>query len=147
VRITILSFEKTGKSPYEDQIEEYKKRVRNRFEISERFLREDKLSDTNAIIAPLLEGLRNSTVCVLDQSGESMDTNKFTNLLSRAEEKGRQIVFVIGPHSGLNKPIRFRYDHIISLSPMTFSHQIARLLLFEQLYRGYSIITGHPYNK
>lgn len=147
MKITILSFERAGKSPYEKQIEEYKKRVKNRYDIQERFIKEEKGSNTNTCILPVVKDLKNTLVCVLDQTGQNMDTKGFTSLVSRAEGEGRGILFIIGPHSGLNKPIEFRYDYIISLSSMTFSHQIARLILFEQIYRSFTITTGHPYNK
>lgn len=146
MKIVILSFEKPSRSPFEEIIKEYTLRVSNRFVIEEKFLKVEK-GDINKRIELFLKDYKNSFICVLDERGKGKTTADFADMLIKSEQSGKTSIFLIGPHDGFEKPIKFKYDLMLSFSPMTFSHQIARLLLFEQIYRVYCIITGHPYNK
>jgi len=147
VKITILSFEKRSHSPYEGMIQEYKKRISSRFSIDERYLKVGADGSCGKEIELSLKNYKNSFVCLLDESGKDIDTRSFADMLLRLNETEKNITFIIGPHSGFEKPITFRYDMILSLSRMTFSHQIARLLLFEQIYRAFCYYCNHPYNR
>ena len=59
----------------------------------------------------------------------------------------RQITFVIGGHGGLSEAVRQRADFVLALSKMTLTHELARVLLVEQIYRAFTIIHGLPYQK
>ena len=83
-------------------------------------------------------------VC-LDPSGKTMDSAAFTALISKAEMEGRDLVFLVGGHDGLPAGWAARADLLISLSPMTFPHELARVLLAEQIYRALATLRGHPY--
>ncbi|MGC9042410.1 MAG: 23S rRNA (pseudouridine(1915)-N(3))-methyltransferase RlmH [Myxococcota bacterium] len=146
MKIVIFSFEKIDRSPFEEIIKEYKIRVAHRFVIEERVIKSKK-EDISAQIDSLLNKYDNAFICVLDENGKKISTTDFADMLIKLEQNHKRIIFLIGPPDGFLKPIRFRYDMILSLSIMTFSHQIARLLLYEQIYRVYCAITGHPYNK
>ena len=58
-----------------------------------------------------------------------------------------RIVFIIGGSHGLTAELRARADFVLSFSPMTFSHQIFRIMLLEQVYRAFKIMSGEPYHK
>ena len=81
----------------------------------------------------------------LDPAGKPMDSAAFTALISKAEMEGRDLVFLVGGHDGLPAGWAARADLLISLSPMTFPHELARVLLAEQIYRALATLRGHPY--
>jgi 23S rRNA (pseudouridine1915-N3)-methyltransferase len=82
---------------------------------------------------------------LLDPGGKAMDSAAFARLISRAEMDGRDLVFVVGGHDGLPAEWRGRADLLLSLSAMTFPHELARAMLAEQIYRGFAILRGLPY--
>lgn len=81
----------------------------------------------------------------LDPAGRSMSSPEFINLISRAEAEGRDHVFVVGGHDGLPAGWKPRADMLLSLSAMTYPHELARAMLAEQLYRAFTTLRGHPY--
>ena len=82
---------------------------------------------------------------LLDPAGRAMDTAAFVAMVSRAEMEGRDLVFVVGGADGLPPDWRSRADDLLSLSRMTFPHELARAMLAEQIYRAFATLRGHPY--
>ncbi len=80
-----------------------------------------------------------------DPAGKPLDTERFAALIERLENEGREAVFVVGGHDGLPPEWKPKADQLISLSPMTFPHELARAMLAEQIYRAFTILRGHPY--
>ena len=74
-----------------------------------------------------------------------MDSAAFAALVGKAEMEGRDLVFVVGGHDGLPAGWAARADLLLSLSPMTFPHELARAMLAEQIYRALATLRGHPY--
>lgn len=84
---------------------------------------------------------------VLDERGETLTSEGVAALLERHMLQGTpEVALVIGGPYGLSDPVRRRADLLLSLSPMTFTHQMARLFLLEQIYRGLTILRGEPYH-
>ena len=84
----------------------------------------------------------------LTDAGKKFDSHAFAQQLEGWHTtSGGQVSFLIGGPHGLDAELIERADASISLSPMTFSHQLVRLVLLEQLYRAFSIISGSPYHK
>lgn len=81
----------------------------------------------------------------LDPSGKSMDSPGFARLVAKAELEARDLVFLVGGHDGLPEGWAARADLLLSLSPMTFPHEFARVMLAEQIYRAFATLRGHPY--
>jgi 23S rRNA (pseudouridine1915-N3)-methyltransferase len=81
----------------------------------------------------------------LDPAGKAMDSAAFATLFSKGEMEGRDLVFLIGGHDGLPAGWGARADLLVSLSRMTFPHELARAMLAEQIYRAFAILRGHPY--
>jgi 23S rRNA (pseudouridine1915-N3)-methyltransferase len=81
----------------------------------------------------------------LDPAGKPMDSAAFAALIAKAEMGGRDLVFLIGGHDGLPAGWRARADLLISLSSLTFPHELARAILAEQIYRAFATLRGHPY--
>ena len=86
-----------------------------------------------------------ASMVLLDPAGKSLDSGAFAELISRAERQARELVFVIGGADGLPAGWRERADLLISLSPLTLPHELARVVLAEQLYRAFTTLRGHPY--
>jgi len=85
---------------------------------------------------------------LLDSTGRSLTTEKFAAWLCKHREQStRNLVFVIGGHEGLSEAVKHRADFAISLSALTFTHEMARCLLLEQIYRAFSVIQGFPYHR
>ncbi len=81
----------------------------------------------------------------LDPGGKSIDSAGFAALIAKAEMDGRDLVFLVGGHDGLPAGWAAAADLLISLSPMTFPHEMARAMLAEQIYRAFATLRGHPY--
>jgi 23S rRNA (pseudouridine1915-N3)-methyltransferase len=81
----------------------------------------------------------------LDPAGRIMDSAAFAQWMAKAEMEGRDLVFLIGGHDGLPAGWGSRADLLLSLSAMTFPHELARAMLAEQIYRAFATLRGHPY--
>lgn len=86
------------------------------------------------------------TVVLLDEHGREMRSVEYARWLSQKQQTARRLVFVIGGPYGFSEAVYSRANEKISLSKMTFSHQMVRLIFTEQLYRACTIIKGEPYH-
>jgi 23S rRNA (pseudouridine1915-N3)-methyltransferase len=90
-------------------------------------------------------------VFLLDLAGRQMTSEQLAAWLSAKRDQGtQQIVFAVGPADGWSEEARAeakRRGQLLSLGPMTLAHQLARLVIAEQLYRACTILTGHPYHR
>jgi 23S rRNA (pseudouridine1915-N3)-methyltransferase len=87
-------------------------------------------------------------VVALDPRGKTWDSEQFASFVARhLSDDPRRLTFVIGGFSGLSTTVKQRADILWSLSPLTFTHDLTRVLLLEQMYRALSIIHNHPYSK
>ncbi len=96
------------------------------------------------MIAKLLQP--SDTVVLLDEHGKEMRSVEYAVWLQRTANNARRLVFIIGGPYGFSPAIYQRANDKISLSRMTFSHQMVRLIFTEQLYRACTIIKGEPYH-
>ena len=97
----------------------------------------------------ILETLNPKTFAVLlDVSGKTISSHQLSAEIEKWQNSGfKEISFIIGGFEGVSTEIRERADLLLSLSFLTFTHEMARVVLLEQLYRGYSILKGFPYQK
>lgn len=87
-------------------------------------------------------------VVLLDERGRQFTSTEFASLIRKHMEGGtKQLTFVIGGHLGTSAAVKSRADLVLSLSSMTFTHEMARALLTEQVYRAFTIINNLPYQK
>lgn len=86
-----------------------------------------------------------ATKVLLDPAGKRLDSVQFTAMVAKAELDARDLVFVVGGADGLPAEWRPRADVLLSLSAMTFPHELARAMLAEQIYRAATGMRGHPY--
>lgn len=96
----------------------------------------------------LLSRLRSDEqVVLLDERGTSLSSQALAERLSRWQSDGRDLAFIIGGPDGVSDTVRQRANFVWSLSGLTLPHGLARVLLAEQLYRAWSLQTGHPYHR
>ncbi len=86
------------------------------------------------------------TVVLLDERGKEPRSIELADWLQRQQQTARRLVFIIGGPYGFSQQVYCRADSMLSLSRMTFSHQMVRLIFVEQLYRACTIIKGEPYH-
>lgn len=81
----------------------------------------------------------------LDPAGRVLDSAGFIQIVQRAEDEAQDLVFLLGGHDGLPPQWKPKADLLLSLSAMTFPHELARAMLAEQVYRAFTTLRGHPY--
>jgi len=95
-----------------------------------------------------LQGRTAPVAIFLDTRGRNMSSEAFAVWLGKQRDDGAQhLVFAIGPADGWSSAARERAQLLLSFGPMTMAHSLARLVLAEQLYRAFTILTGHPYHR
>lgn len=85
-------------------------------------------------------------VVLFDEHGRQYRSVDFARWLQKKQAAGQKLALVVGGPYGFSEAVRKRADEAVSLSPMTFSHQMVRLIIAEQLYRACTIIKGEPYH-
>jgi 23S rRNA (pseudouridine1915-N3)-methyltransferase len=124
--------------PYEEQVIAGLKNTKNMASA------EIKLREGELILKHLQQG---DTVVLLDEKGREFTSEGFAGFIGKLMNTGtRQLVFVIGGAYGFSPQVYARADHLLSLSKMTFSHQIIRLIFAEQFYRAMTILNNEPYH-
>jgi 23S rRNA (pseudouridine1915-N3)-methyltransferase len=84
---------------------------------------------------------------LVDSRGKSQSSEEFAAWLGASRDAGRQtMIFAIGPPDGWTDGARRQAQTVLSLGPMTLPHELARVVLAEQLYRAFTILAGHPYH-
>ena len=86
-----------------------------------------------------------ATKILLDPAGRALDSAAFTALVETAGREARDLVFVVGGADGLPEAWKPRADLTLTLSPLTMPHELARVVLAEQIYRALATLRGHPY--
>ena len=155
MKILLLVVGKTSEQYLIDGISEYQKRLQHyiRFEILEipNIKKAKNISNVELIKKEgesILNTLHSSDYLVLlDEKGKGFTSLKFSQKLQGWMLSGKKrLVFVVGGAYGFSEEIYIRGDEKLSLSNMTFSHQMVRLFLVEQIYRGYTILNNEPYH-
>jgi len=90
---------------------------------------------------------RQSRIIALDERGRDLSSAQLAQQLTQWQQEGRDVTFVIGGADGLDPDFVKRADLVLSFSPLTWPHQMVRIMLAEQLYRTTTILSGHPYHR
>lgn len=159
MNIGIIGVGKIKEKYLRDGIEEYKKRLSRYCSIelieipdekapetlSEKEGEQVKIKEGQGILKHIKEG---TYVIALDIKGKNLSSEEFSNTLKDLALTGKSsIAFIIGGSLGISKEVLQRADYSLSFSKMTFPHQLMRMILLEQIYRGFKIIKGEPYHK
>jgi 23S rRNA (pseudouridine1915-N3)-methyltransferase len=142
MRIHLLMLGKTRRPEMRAVLDDYVKRV-SRYvpiEISE-------VRDENTALKKL-DAHPPASVVLLDAGGKTMNSETFAKWIGEQRDYGaRDIIFLCGDADGFPDALRQRAQQKLSLGAMTFSHELARVMLAEQLYRAFAILSGSPYPK
>ena len=155
MKITLLTVGKTDKDWVKQGIDIYASRMKHYFpfaivEIPElknaSSLSEDQIKTKEGEL--ILKNIKPAEdVILLDERGREFSSMEFAKVLQdKISYTGKDIVFVIGGAYGFSETVRQRSNSKISLSRMTFSHQMVRAIFVEQLYRAFTIMKGEPYH-
>lgn len=152
MRLKLLWVGKTQEPWVRAGIDEYAGRVRRYLPLEILEAREEKGAQATAMrerecerLAKLLP--KGARLVVLDERGETMSSTQFAAFLSKSRDQGIQdLVFAIGGAYGFTDGFRNQAFKSISLSKMTLTHQMVRVFLLEQIYRGFTIMNGEPYH-
>ena len=151
MKIKILFVGKTVDDRIASIVDDYLKRIKN-IDITikivpcakKKYSVEVQKSEEGRSILSFIDG--SEFVAILDDKGDSFTSRQFAEWLERRQTSSRNITFVVGGAYGFSNEVYDRADSRISLSKMTFSHQIVRAIFAEQLYRAFTIIAGLPYH-
>jgi 23S rRNA (pseudouridine1915-N3)-methyltransferase len=121
--------------PFADDVQHYQKLLARHVRLELVEVREDE--QVAGRIPP------RTFICLLDREGESPDSIAFSRFLEERRRSGLDLCFVVGGPFGLDLG---QVDHRLSLGPITLAHQLARVVLLEQLYRAHKILAGEPYH-
>ena len=154
MKIRIICLGKTKQKFIEEGIKEYQKRILKYTKLEWNILPDVKLTGSKTVEivkeqeAIILEKKlpTSSIIVVLDENGKEFSSKKFAGYLEQKLNVGKDITFVIGGGYGLSNRILQKADMILSFSRFTFTHQMIRFLLAEQLYRSFTIIKGKKYH-
>lgn len=140
MNIRLLTLGKTRRPELKALLEDYVERIGHHtpIEITE-------ARDESAALKRL-DAKRNATVVLLDAAGKGLDSEMFAKWLGEHRVRGtRELIFLCGDADGFPEKVRQRAQQELSLGAMTFSHELARVMLAEQLYRAFAILQGSPY--
>ncbi len=154
LQVTILMVGKTREAFIQEGLAFYHKRLKPFLNLTLKNVREEKEAKNlspDQIMAREGERLRaqilpKAYVAALDVKGKEFTTEEFAAWLSQRELEARPLTFLIGGHWGLDDATRAAAHECLALSRLTLTHELARLVLLEQLYRAMTIKTGHPYH-
>ncbi|EHH67824.1 23S rRNA (pseudouridine(1915)-N(3))-methyltransferase RlmH [Gluconobacter morbifer] len=135
--------------PERDLFERYAARLRPALDVvelnpSKGSAKEQKRRDAAELLGACPE---NALVVALDEGGKTPDSSRFAGMMSRWQESGRPVHFIIGGAEGLDRSVIERADAVISLGALTWPHMLVRVMLAEQVFRAQAINSGHPYHR
>jgi 23S rRNA (pseudouridine1915-N3)-methyltransferase len=155
MKIKLLQIGKTNERYLQQGIEEYEKRIKAFVPFVQEVLphlknasslnaNEVKEREGQMIIAKLKP---DDYLILLDERGKEMNSREFAGFMQKNMNAGmKQVVFLVGGAFGFSDEVYLRANQKLSLSKMTYSHQLIRLIFTEQLYRSFTIINNHPYH-
>lgn len=154
---SIVCVGKLKESCWREAVQEYAKRLSAYCRLDIEELAEERLPDSptdaqisaalNAEAERILPRLDGKTVVALCVEGKSLTSEELAARMGREIDAGRKLAFVIGSSHGLSDRVKNRADLRLSFSAMTFPHQLFRVMLLEQVYRGFTILNGKTYHK
>jgi 23S rRNA (pseudouridine1915-N3)-methyltransferase len=142
MRICLLMMGKTRRPELRAMLEDYVTRIGHHSTIEVLEVRNPEAA------LKRIDADRAATMVLLDAPGKVFSSELFAKWLGGQRERGlRELIFLCGNAEGFPEALRQRAQQKISLSAMTFSHELARVMLAEQLYRAFAILAGSPYPK
>jgi 23S rRNA (pseudouridine1915-N3)-methyltransferase len=142
MRLVVAVVGKARNRALGEAIRDYEARAARYWPLDVHEVREERASGNAIEKVKDKEGAR-----LCEQGGRSLDSAQFAELLKRARDDDRDLAFLIGGAFGLTPDVSSRAAFKLALAPWTLPHEIARLVLVEQIYRAGTIVRGEPYHK
>jgi 23S rRNA (pseudouridine1915-N3)-methyltransferase len=142
VKLTIAWIGKTKSPPIQALTDEYLKRLRQFAEADGVSLKDE------AALLKLCEGRgTRRTLLLLDSRGKQLSSEELAAFLGEHQDRNPvPLVFAVGPADGFSDEVRRKADFVVSMGRMTLAHELARVVLLEQVYRAFTVLKGHPYH-
>jgi 23S rRNA (pseudouridine1915-N3)-methyltransferase len=159
MKITVISVGRIKEKFFSEAAAEYEKRLSKYCKFSEEVIQDeradDNFSESEIEQVKIREGVKilgkikqNSYVIALDIHGVQLSSEELSKKINQLGIEGRSdITFIIGGSNGLSQDVLDRADFRLSFSKMTFPHQLFKVVLLEQIYRSFKIISGESYHK
>jgi len=159
MKITVITVGKLKEKYLKDAIAEYSKRLSKYCKLEIIEVADEKTPDNASEAVEIairdkeaeriLKNLKDDAyVITLEIGGKMLSSEEFADKIDKLGIQGiSHIIFIIGGSIGLGQAVVKKSDYALSFSKMTFPHQLMRVILLEQIYRGYRIVTGAPYHK
>jgi 23S rRNA (pseudouridine1915-N3)-methyltransferase len=145
VKIRIAWIGKTKQPAIASLTEEFLKRISHYAHVEGLSVRDE--ADLLAKCSDTRKGASKSTLVLMDSRGKELSSEQFAKFLGDYQDRNPlPLVFAIGGADGFSPTTRSAAQHTISLGKMTLAHELARIVLLEQLYRAFTILQGHPYH-
>jgi len=144
VKLRIAWIGRTRSSPIQSLTAEYLKRL-SRYAACDAL----ELMSESALLKLVEKGTTRTTpvLVLLDSRGRQLTSEEIANFLEYHQSHDTQeLLFAVGPPDGWSETTRAAANHILSFGKITLPHELARVVLLEQLYRGFTILKGHPYH-
>jgi 23S rRNA (pseudouridine1915-N3)-methyltransferase len=152
VKIKIAWVGRTKEPAIQSLTDEYLKRISHYVPVEGLALRDEAALLQMCGRAPLVKASktassRKSTLVLMDSRGKQFSSEEFARFLGDYQNRNPlPLVFAVGPSDGFSKAARGAAQHTVSLGGMTLAHELARVVLLEQVYRAFTILKGHPYH-
>ena len=151
MKIYLLAVGKLKDKSIKEKINYYLSRLGRGFEIKIIEVPDSKAKEPEKMkkqeAEKLLEQIpQKAYLVVWDEKGELITSEEFARLIEKVINQGRELAFILGGAYGLGQAVKKRADKILALSKMTFPHELARLMVMEQLYRAFHILQKTGYH-
>ena len=151
-KIKIISVGSKPDKNLKELIDSYSKKLSNQFDVDWINVKAEKKFDSTSQkkeyeAKKIIAFIENSFVVAMDESGQLINSKEFTSKITGWVQNYPSLTFIIGGADGMHQTLISKADFILSLSRMTFPHQLVKLFLSEQLYRCSAILNNHPYHR
>jgi 23S rRNA (pseudouridine1915-N3)-methyltransferase len=150
VKIKIAWVGKTKEAAIQTLTDEYLKRITRYVAVEGTPLRDEQALMALCGRLPAKAGKRNnakSTLVLMESRGKQFSSEEFARFLGDYQDRNPlPLIFAVGPADGFSEAARTVAQHTISLGKVTLAHELARIVLLEQIYRAFTILKGHPYH-
>ena len=142
MKLIIAWIGKTKNTAIQSLTDEYLKRLRQYAETEGAALQDE------AALLKLCDGRgRRRKLVLLDSRGKQLSSEEVAKFLGEHQERNpTPLVFAVGPADGFSEELRQKADFVLSIGKMTLAHELARVVVLEQVYRAFTILKGHPYH-
>jgi 23S rRNA (pseudouridine1915-N3)-methyltransferase len=152
MKLIVACVGRVKKDAYSTMCERYRAQIPwkcdlHEIDVNPKLPREKRLPQEAEKLRHAIRSTQQSVCVALDSKGKHVTSEQFAAIITRAQnERAAHCAFLIGGQDGLDASLIHEADHVIAFGAVTWPHKLLRVMLFEQLYRAHSIISGHPYH-